>query len=312
MKKEKQQIIRRKLSWYAIQAFTFLNGTLPLGWSYFLGRVLGRAAYFIASRHRRIALDGLAMAFPHLDNVVKKKTARDSFVFMAQSALEAICFLKNQRYLNKVCIQGEDNLKQALENGTGVIIVSAHLGNFPLMSLKLAKEGYAVNVVVRPMRDPKAGDYFQELRNTAGVKTIFSYPRKECVIGIINALRRNEIVMIQMDQNFGTGGVWVKFFGKLAATPVGPIVFAIRTKAVIVPGYISRENNGNHSIKLFPGEPIILDKDKNKMILINVINITRRIEEWVRAFPGQWGWIHRRWKSRPSEKIKKLKFKIEN
>ncbi|UCD15901.1 MAG: lysophospholipid acyltransferase family protein [Candidatus Omnitrophota bacterium] len=311
MDKEKRKIFRRKLGWYVIRAFTFLNGTLPLGWSYFLGGILGGAAYFVAVRHGRVALESLAIAFPDLSKREREKIAYDFFVFMAQSTLEALCFLKKSYLLSNVHIQGEENLKKALEKGEGVIIVSAHLGNFPLMSLKLAKEGYPVNVVVRPMRDQKAGDYFHDLRIASGVKTIFSYPRRKCVNGIINALRKNEIVIIQMDQNFGTGGVWVRFFGQLAATPVGPIIFALRTKAAIVPGYIFREAKGEHNIKLFEQEQLLLDEDRDRTILINAINITRIIEGWVRDFPQQWGWIHRRWKSRPSESIKNLKFKIE-
>lgn len=311
MEKEKRKNIKRKLSWYVIKAVTFLNGVLPLGWSYFLGSILGRSAYLIAVRHRRIAWESLAIAFPDFSLKKRKETAAEFFIFIAQSALEAVCFLKNPHYLSNVHIQGEENLKQALSKGRGVIIVSAHLGNFPLISLKLAKEGYTVNVVVRPMRDEKAGDYFQELRIEAGVKTVFSYPRRGCVNGIINALHRNEIVIIQMDQNFGSGGVWVKFFGKLAATPVGPVVFALRTKAAIIPGYIYRETRGRHNIELQAQEDIILDEDKDKTVLLNAVNLTRIIERWVKKYPQQWGWIHRRWKSRPSEIIKQSKFKME-
>jgi KDO2-lipid IV(A) lauroyltransferase len=115
-----------------------------------------------------------------------------------------------------------------------------------------------------------------------------------------------------MDQNFGTGGVWVKFFGRLAATPVGPITLALRTKATVVPAYIYRDGQGRHCIELLPQEELILSSDKDESVLLNVIKFTRIIESWITVFPSQWGWIHRRWKSRPSEKIKNLKFKVED
>jgi KDO2-lipid IV(A) lauroyltransferase len=161
------------------------------------------------------------------------------------------------------------------------------------------------------MRDTKAGSYLHDLRTNAGVKTIYSYPRKACVSSIVKALRDKELVIIQMDQNFGTGGVWVKFFGELAATPVGPIVFALRTGAPVVPVYIYREAKGKHCIKFFPEEELIVTEDKDKTILLNAIKFTRVIESWIRTVPVQWGWIHRRWKSRPSEKIKAMKYRIE-
>jgi KDO2-lipid IV(A) lauroyltransferase len=311
MDKEKKKFLRRRAGWILLRVFTIINGKFPLRWSYCLGRILGRAGYLIVRRYRKVALDSLSVAFPILSLKKRKKIANDFFVFMAQSSLELLYFLKNPQSLDDIRIQGREYLDRALKEGKGVIIVTAHLGNFPLMSLKLAKEGYPVNVVVRPMRDEKAGSYIHNLRTKAGVKTILSYPRRECVNGIIKALRENELVVIQMDQNFGTGGVWVKFFGKLAATPVGPIVFALRTKALLLPAYIVRELEGKYTIRFFPQEELILAEDKDKMVLLNTIKFTRIMEGWIKEYPRQWSWIHRRWKSQPSEKVKKLRFKIE-
>jgi len=124
-------------------------------------------------------------------------------------------------------------------------------------------------------------------------------------------LRNNEIVVIQVDQNFGTGGVWVKFFGKLAATPVGPITLALRTKAAIVPAYMIRESRGKHQLKIFSEKELIVKENKNETILLNAIELTRVIEGWIREFPSQWAWVHRRWKSRPSEQVKESRFKVE-
>lgn len=311
MDKERRKSLRRKLSLVAIKMFASLSGILPLTWNYFIGRVLGNIAYLAAGRHRKIALESLSVAFPDLPLKIRKKTASNFFIFMAQSSLELFYYLKNFHLLQNIRIEGRQYLDQALKKAKGVIIITAHLGNFPLMSLKLVREGYSVYVVTRPMRDERVSDYLYELRTAAGMKTIFSYPRRECVNGIIRALRSNGIVIIQMDQNFGTGGVWVNFFGKLAATPVGPIVLALRTKAAVVPAYIYRENEGKHCIKVFPEEELIITKDKEETILLNAIKITRIIENWVRVTGFQWSWIHRRWKSRPSKEIKKRRFKIE-
>jgi KDO2-lipid IV(A) lauroyltransferase len=127
------------------------------------------------------------------------------------------------------------------------------------------------------------------------------------VFGIINALAKNEIVIILMDQNFGTGGVWVKFFDKLAATPTGPIILSLRTKAALVPSYIYRKGGKRHGLKIFPEEDLILGKDKNETILFNAANFTKIIEKWIKERPGHWSWVHRRWKSRPPKNVDRNK-----
>lgn len=309
--KEKKKIFRRKIAWFFLKVFTAISGSLSLEGIYFLGGILGNIAACLPLNHCKIAYDSLSVAFPRLSTRKRKDILRNCFIFMVQSAFELLHFLKNPDDLENVRIEGEEYLKSALVQNRGVIILTAHLGNFPLLGLKLANAGYPVNFVTRPMRDEKTGDYLYNLRTKAGVKSIFSYPRRECVNGIIKALRDNEIVVIQMDQNFGTGGVWVKFFGHLAATPVGAVVFALRTKAVVLPGYIYRQARGKHCIKFLPAEELIVTEDKDQTVLLNVMKFTRIIEIWVRDVPSQWGWIHRRWKSRPSDTIKNQKFRVE-
>lgn len=311
MDKQQRKRIKRRFGWYTVRIFIFLNGFLPLKLSYFLGKVFGTIAYLVVLRHRRIALDSLSIAFPEMSLKEKKTIARQFFIFMSQGSFELLYYLENSHRLDNIRIEGREYLEQALEKKKGAIILTAHLGNFPLMSLKLVKAGFPVNILTRPLRDEKAGSYFQDLRIKAGIKTIFSYPRKECVSNILKALKSNEIVIIQMDQNFGTGGVWVNFFGKLAATPTGPIVLSARTGADIVPAYIHREGVGKHCVRIFPQEELIYREDKNETILVNAIKFTRIIENWVKKETYQWAWIHRRWKSRPSEEIMNIKFKVE-
>ncbi|MDD5195031.1 MAG: lysophospholipid acyltransferase family protein [Candidatus Omnitrophica bacterium] len=311
MTKEQRKFIQRRLGFFFLRMFTIINGSLPLRFSYTLGKTLGSLAYIFIRRHRRIALESLSIAFPNKTESANKKIARDFFIFMAQGSFELLYFLRNSKNLDNVRVEGIEYLNGAMAERKGVIIVTAHMGNFPLMSLKLVQLGYKVSFVTRPMRDEKAGDYLYNLRESCGVKTIFSYPRRECILGIASALRNNEIVILQMDQNFGTGGVWVKFFGLLAATPTGPVTLALRYNAAIVPAYTFRAGLGQHTVRIFPQEPLVRAPDKDETVLINVARLTHIIEGWVAAHPEQWGWIHRRWKSRPSEKMTNYKFKIE-
>ena len=311
MNNELKKNIRRKIGSTALRTFASFSKILPLSWNYFFGNVLGNLAYLLLRRHRRRALGSLSIAFPDMPLKEKEKIVHFYFVFMAQSTFELLYYVKNPHHLKNIRIEGKEHLEEALKKKKGVLLLTAHLGNFPLMLFKLAKEGFLVNIVARPMRDKGLDTYINNLRTKAGVKTLLSYPRKVCISGILNVLRNNELVVIQMDQNFGTGGVWVKFFDKLAATPVGPITLALRTKAAIVPAYMVRESEGRHCLKIFAQEELIVKEDKDETLLLNAIKFTRIIEEWIRRFPFQWAWIHRRWKSRPSEQIKESRFKIE-
>ncbi|MCM8774018.1 MAG: lysophospholipid acyltransferase family protein [Candidatus Omnitrophica bacterium] len=312
MDKTKRKFFRRRFGWLSLKLFTTLRGRRHLKWDYLLGSIVGKLGYIFALRHRRIASASLGMAFPNWDNKKRRGVCKKCFIFIAQSSLEVFYFLNYPKALENIRIEGENYLKEALSLGKGVIGLTAHLGNFPLMSMKLAYLGYVVNVMARPMRDEKVGDYLHNLRTNAKVKTILSYPRKECVNQTLRVLRNNEIVIIQMDQNFGTGGVWVKFFNRLAATPVGPIVFSLRTGAVILPMYIRREGLGRHCIKIFSPFNMEIKDDKDETILVNAIRITKLIENWIVGAPWEWGgWIHRRWKSEPSSKVETMKLKVQ-
>ena len=184
-------------------------------------------------------------------------------------------------FVDNIKIEGLQFLDQAMKSGRGVIGLTAHFGNFILLSWRLSRLGYSAYVMARPMRDEKVGDYFQALRDRLGIKTILSYPRRDCVKKTIEVLRQNSIVVIPMDQNFGTGGVWVKFFNKLAATPIGPVVFALRTKAVVLPMFVTSEPAGKHNIKILPPLDIEIREDNDETILVNVINFSKVIEKQI-------------------------------
>jgi KDO2-lipid IV(A) lauroyltransferase len=220
---------------------------------------------------------------------------------MAKAGLELMFFMDKPELLKKrVEFVGRENLEAALAKGKGVILVSAHFGNFPLMLAKLSLEGYKTSGIIRYMRDVQAEKFFMAKRTQVGIKTIYSQPRKACVEETIRALRNNELVFIPLDQNFGTGGVFVNFFGRKAATATGPVVLALRTKATVLPCFIVRQKDDTHKIILEPVLDLKEGKDYQETIIINIQRLTDIIESYIRKYPAEWGWIHRRWKSRPS------------
>ena len=192
------------------------------------------------------------------------------------------------------------NLDAALSKGKGVILVSAHFGNFPLMLARLSLEGYSIVGIMRPMRDNRVEKIFLKKRDAFHIKTIYSQPRQACVEATIRSLRKNELVFIPIDQNFGTGGVFVDFFGRKAATATGPVVLAQRTKAAVVPCFIIRQKDDTHKIIFEPALDLQEVISPEQTVIINIQKLTTIIESYIRTYPAEWGWIHRRWKSKPS------------
>ena len=134
-------------------------------------------------------------------------------------------------------------------------------------------------------------------RDQLGIKTIYSQPRKDCVDSSIRSLRNNELVFIPIDQNFGTAGVFVDFFGRKAATATGPVILAQRTQAALLPCFIVRQEDNTHRIIFEPILELKEGRDPKETIVINIQALTDIIESYIRKYPAQWGWIHRRWKS---------------
>jgi KDO2-lipid IV(A) lauroyltransferase len=155
-------------------------------------------------------------------------------------------------------------------------------------------------MVVRRMRDEKMEEYFQAKRKLLGVEAIYSQPRRECIQRCLEVLSSGKVLFIQLDQNFGSGGVFVDFFDQKAATATGPVVFALRTGAPIVPLFIVRQKDNSHRIIIEPEFRLEEQADQHQTIVVNIARITKIIERYIRDYPQEWGWIHRRWKSRPA------------
>ena len=302
--KKIRKSISRLSGWLGLNFSSLIIKVIPERWIYSFAKNMAALGFIIASKQRKIALESLAIAFGQDKTKCEiEQIAKDCFIFMAKAVLEMMFLMDKPKLIKKrVEIIGRENLDKALSRGRGVILVSAHFGNFPLMLSRIRLEGYETSGILRYMRDNRIEKLFAAKRTKLGIKTIYTQPRRECVQTTLKTLRNNEIVFIPIDQNFGTGGVFVDFFGKKAATATGPVVLALRTKADIIPSFIVRQKDDTH--KIIFEKPLILEEGKSyqETIILNIQRLTNTIESYIRRYPAEWGWIHRRWKSRPSLK----------
>jgi KDO2-lipid IV(A) lauroyltransferase len=288
-------------------AIGFFNFTLKIipneNFAYAFSRIIAKIGFVLARRQRRVALESLNIAFG-LEKTKEEinRIAFDSFETMAKIAIEFMLFIENTSLIDKYLkVEGIENLDKALAKGRGVVALSAHFGNFPLMMVKLSMDGYKIATILRLMRNAWTNQYFEKKRDALGIRSIYTQPRKQCVEKSIETLRNKEILFIQLDQNFGTGGIFVDFFGKKAATAKGTVVFALRVKAPIVPMFICREENNIQRIIIEPEVELSEGESLEETIQINAQKLTKIIEHYIRLYPAEWGWIHRRWKARPKE-----------
>ena len=297
--------ISRFFGRFGLVSCSLIIKAVPKKSLYGFAKNLASLGYRFAVKQRKIALENLSVAFGREKSAEEiEQIAKDCFIYMAKSAIEVMFLMdKAEQLRRRVQLCNKENLDSALAKGKGVILVSAHFGNFPLLLARLAQDGYRVSGIMRPMKDAKVEKMFLEKRKKYKVKTIYSQPRNKCVNETIEALRNNEIVFIPIDQNFGTSGVFVDFFGKKAATATGPVVLAQRTRAALLPCFIVRQKNDEHRIIFEPSIALKEGRDSQETVLINIQKLTNVIEEYIRRYPAEWGWIHRRWKSQMKPKL---------
>ncbi len=297
--------LQRALARYGMFISFQLYKYLPYGVVKFLSNALIGFAYFFVQKHKKVAKESLEIAFSGEKSETEiKAITRKCFQSFGYGMIEMLYCLAHPAIVKKkVTFEGKEHLDAALAKGQGVVAVTAHFGNFPLMMMALGQQGYPVSSIIRPVRDEKMEEFLAKKRKESHLNTVYAIPRRKCVNDSLKVLRENGILFVPLDQNFGNGkGVFVDFFGQKAATATGPVIFAERTGAVILPMFIIRLDDDHH--KVIVEEPIDIEKesDEKEMIFINISKITQIIETYIRKYPQEWGWFHRRWKSRPEEK----------
>lgn len=271
-----------------------------------IARIFLQFGKLVMYKKKQTALQNLKFAFGReMNNQEIKKIAKQYFQNFGRGMIDLLYYVDRQGLSDQnIRIIGQEHLDQALAKGNGVILTGGHFGNFILMYQKLVRAGYKTNVIMRRVRDQVFEQYISELRNESGIKTIYDLPAKKCVVDSIKALRNNEVLIILLDQNYGSQGrVFVDFFGRPAATATGPVVFSLRTKAPILPIFCLQDE-GELSFKIIIEPELVLEQgsDEQDTIHKNVSMITEVIERYVRRYPHEWGgWIHKRWKSKPVE-----------
>jgi KDO2-lipid IV(A) lauroyltransferase len=199
--------------------------------------------------------------------------------------------------LARIRIDGLEHVKSAMDLHGRALLLTAHLGNWELLSIACRLTDYRLSVVLRPLDAPWLDRLVTRLRERSGVELI---DKRAALRPVLRALAGGGMVGILLDQNAARReGVFVPFFGRAASTSRSMAVLALRTGTPIVPTFIRREAGGMHHVVIGPALSLPPARDLEAAIVAVTTRCTQIIEDAIRMAPDQWLWMHDRWRTRP-------------
>lgn len=275
-------------------------GIMPRGLAHRVAKICAWMGFHLAARQRKAGLHNLRMALPELTDGEAHHILRKCFDNLGRLLVEFTHFpkLHKDNISHFVIHDGLENYLEGIRRGRGLIFMTAHFGAWELSSFAHAIYGYPLKFIVRPIDNGRVETLISGYRTASGNVPI---QRRSAARDILKALRHNEAVGILFDQNtIRSEGVFADFFGIPAATTPSIALFALRTGAAVVPGFlIWDEKLGKHRLRLDPPVELINNGDLDQDVLENTKLFNKILEGYVRKYPDQWLWIHRRWKTRP-------------
>jgi KDO2-lipid IV(A) lauroyltransferase len=261
-----------------------------------IGDWLGRLVYRPLGIRREVVERQVRAALPGLAEPEVLRIASESYGHLGRTSIEAAILPTYSRedVIGLVeRVDGGEVFERALSAGRGVLIVTGHLGNWELGGSFVAARGCAINAVARGMQNPLFDRYLTETRQRLGMTVIHD---SEAVRRVPRIARDGGVIAFLVDQGaVGLASTWVPFFGRWAKTPRGPAVFALRLDAPLIFAAAIRQPNGRYIIH-FENVPVTRTGDREADVDAIVASYTSTLERWVRRYPEQYFWQHRRWK----------------
>jgi len=292
--------MRRKLEYAAAWPFIKILGTLPRPLSRGFAIGISQIVYLMHFRLRQVGMRNLAMVFPEKSEAERARILRGVFTSLGRQLAELCQFPRyTPENIDEVVVyDGLENYERAYARKKGVLFLTAHFGGWELSAFAHSLHGHWLHVVMRPMDNPYLDRLLQRHRTMYGNKTV---AKDDFVRGLLAAMKAGETVGILMDTNMTPPqGIFVDFFGIPACTASGLARIALRTDAAVVPGFtIWDEALQKYRLRFDPALELVRTGNLEADITANTQMFTKVIEDYVRKYPEQWLWVHRRWKTRP-------------
>jgi len=292
--------MRHRLQYIPVALLVRLIGTLPRPLAHGCGILLGGLVCHLHPRLRRVGMRNLELAFPEKSSRERRKILRGVYVSLGRLLSEACLFPRYTRAnASQIAVyQGFENFEAAERRGQGVLFLTGHFGGWEVGSFFHSLQGHPMKIVVRPLDNPYVDALVARYRGLHGNVMI---GKDEFARGLLAAMRNNETVGVLMDTNMTPPqGVFVDFFGIPACTASGVARVALHTGAAVVPAFtIWDPVLRKYRVEFDPAVELVRTGDDEADAIANTAMFTRIIETYVRRYPDQWLWVHRRWKTRP-------------
>ena len=289
-----------RFEYWLVLAVAHTLGWLPRRLARLLVRILTWSCYLGLGRLRRVGQRNLELALPQLSSQAREKILRHVFRNLGWQLVE---FCRLPRYTAEntrdwIHTEGLEHYLAAQAKGRGVLVLTGHLGAWELSSFYHSLMGHPMGMVIRRLDNRLLDEYVNGIRCMHGNKVLH---KDDFARGLLHAMRAGETVGILMDTNMTPPqGVFVRFFGITACTASGLARVALKTGASVLPGFLLWEPAARKYVLHF-GPEIEFTKsgDHEDDILAATQKCNDVLESWIRQYPDQWLWIHRRWKTRP-------------
>jgi Kdo2-lipid IVA lauroyltransferase/acyltransferase len=292
--------MRQRLEYAAAWPFIKILGMLPRPLARAAGIGLAWAVYLLHGRLRQVGMRNLAMVFPEKRAPERARILRGEFASLGRQLAEVCHFPKyTLANVEQVLVyDGLENYEQAHARGKGVLFLTAHFGGWELSAFTHSLHGHWMHVVVRAMDNMYLDRLIRQYRTMHRNQIV---EKDDFVRGLLGAMKAGEVVGILMDTNMTPPqGIFVDFFGIPACTASGLARIALRTDAAVVPTFtIWDADLKKYRLRFDPAVELVRSGDLEADIQANTQKFTTIIEEYVRRYPEQWLWVHRRWKTRP-------------
>jgi KDO2-lipid IV(A) lauroyltransferase len=257
-------------------------------------------AWRLLGRLRAVGLRNLKLAFPEKTDAERRSILRGMYRSLGWQIGE---FCKMRGYTAEqaarfIRYEGLEHYLAAKAKGRGVFVLTGHLGAWELSSFFHSLMGYPMSLVIRRLDNPRVDAFVNDIRCLHGNRVIH---KDDFARGLLTAMHRGETVGILMDTNMTPPqGVFVPYFGVEACTASGLARVAMKSGAAVLPGFLLWEEREQRYVLRFGEElELIRTADADADIVGNTALFTATIEAYVRRYPEQWLWVHRRWKTRP-------------
>ncbi len=292
--------MREWCEYLAAWAILKFLGLLPRPAARAVAAIVTRMLLWSLPRLRRTAMTNLRLAFPDWTDGKRREVIRRMMRNLGWMAAEFAHFpeLSRENIEKLVVLDGFENFDAARRLGRGVIFLTGHMSAWELAPFAQALYGYPLSFLARPIDNWRVNRLIDSYRCLSGNRPI---EKNNSARATLRVLRGGGTVGVLADQNTSVDeGVFVNFFGIPAATTTGLVRMARRTGAAVVPGFLFWDDAmRKYRLRFEPAVAIKRTEDEAGDIRENTARCNKVIEDYIRAHPNQWLWVHKRWKNRP-------------